>query len=249
MLFAAIDAFYPSCNLVIRDAISCCPADGMEADASHSENDVHRILASGEKVPIEGHGEICEYPLNPEPDYQAGCDYHKHHGAHVAHDVLFWCTIVILTTFELELLFVLYLLGLKKFFHHCVYIVDLFVVTVSLGLELAFHWAKNENLEVLPGILIIFRLWRFIRIGHGLVATTYEIEEHKTHLAKEHIAKLEGMVKEHGGEVPERPEKLKRKDSSDSEDSIIGVKSKLVTDALGDSEELSWRRNKMIGDN
>lgn len=66
----------------------------------------------------------------------------------------------------------------------------------------------GSAMEALPGILIIFRLWRFIRIGHGLVASTYEVQEHKTHLAMEHIAVLENRLKIYEDEIPELPKKL-----------------------------------------
>ena len=87
---------------------------------------------------------------------------------------------------------------------------DLFVVTVSLVLELVLRMLTQKYIEVLPGILIIFRVWRFVRIGHGLVASTYEIEEHKTHAAIGHIEKLEEMLKKYvdDKDIPERPEKI-----------------------------------------
>lgn len=196
----AIEAYFPSCRLVIRDAISCCPAD------DGTENDMHRVLG--------GEGDdshICTYPLI-ETINQVGCDDHKYPGVHVAHEALFWVTIVILSIFEVELFFLIYLLGPEKFFHQLIYVVDLFIVTLSLVLELLFRMASNNLAEVLPGILIIFRLWRFVRIGHGLVASTYEVQEHKTDLAMEHIEELEERMKRYnlGDEVPERPEKLRR---------------------------------------
>ena len=45
----------------------------------------------------------------------------------------------------------------------------------KVGNGLSAYMFKN----MLPGVLIFFRLWRFVRIGHGLVASTYEIEEHR----------------------------------------------------------------------
>ena len=48
-----------------------------------------------------------------------------------------------------------------------------------------------------------------------LVASTYEIEEHKTHLALEHIELLEERLKIYET-IPDWPDKLKRQ-RSDSE--------------------------------
>jgi len=175
----AIDVFFPYCMYVVRDAISCCPADSsgsyntVDGVVDDGSSDVHRLLSA-----YNGHGnDICTYPLI-ETTNTAGCDEHKWHGVHIAHEVLYWMTIVILGSFEFELILMLYLLG-KKFWSSCFYVVDLFIVSISLILELLFHWANMYEYEVLPGVLIFFRLWRFVRIGHGLVASTYEIEEHR----------------------------------------------------------------------
>lgn len=204
---SAIDTYFPMCNFVIRDAISCCPAT--HDDESHSSgSDVQRFLGGGGD---DSHGHICTDPL-AETTYPAGCDDHKYNGVHVAHEVLFWTTIVILCTFEIELLLLIYLLGPAKFFHHLVYFVDLIIVTFSLVLELIFRHASNQTWEVLPGILIIFRVWRFVRIGHGLVASTYEVQEHNMHLAMEHIEELEERLRRYE-DLPERPEKLRKSEA------------------------------------
>ena len=106
----------------------------------------------------------------------------------------------------------LYLLG-KKFCSSCFYVVDLFIVTISLVLELLFHFAHKYEYEVLPGVLIFFRLWRFVRIGHGLVASTYEIEEHRHMQAQSYIDEIEDMLKKTGcTNLPERPEHLKKEE-------------------------------------
>ena len=206
----AIDVFFPYCMYVVRDAISCCPADSssnkVDGLVDDGGSDVHRLLAAD-----NGHDNVCIYPLI-ETTYQAGCDDHKWHGVHVAHEVLFWMTIVILITFEFELLLMLYLLG-KKFWSSCFYVVDFFIVSISLILELLFHWANMYEYEVLPGVLIFFRLWRFVRIGHGLVASTYEIEEHRHMQAELYIDEIEGLLKKTGcTNLPERPEHLKKEE-------------------------------------
>lgn len=196
----AIDVYVPLCPLVIRDAISCCPG--------HHDNEyaasTMRILSVD-----DSHG-VCTSPL-VDTAYEAGCDTHKYNGAHVAHQLLFWITIVILTTFQVELCLLIYLIGPAKFFRQVFYVIDLFVVTCSLFLELLYRFGNFGELdwEILPEILIMFRLWRFVRIGHGLVASTHEIGEHKTHLAVEHIGMLEERLESHGGKLPERPDNLK----------------------------------------
>jgi len=202
ILFAelAIDVHVPSCKVIVRDAISCCPLDG----------DVTNFYQGGGG----GYGEsVCAEPLLAT-DHTAGCDPHKHHGAHVTHECLFWITISILSLFQAELLFLIYLLGMH-FFKVPLYVFDLVIVTISLVLELVFHfYLYPEVTDTLPGILIIVRCWRFVRIGHGLVVSTYEVGEHAQmeiiFSSVEHIRKLEAIIRDgkFTKELPEWPEIL-----------------------------------------
>mmetsp|Transcript_9443 Transcript_9443/g.14179 ORF Transcript_9443/g.14179 Transcript_9443/m.14179 type:complete len:325 (-) Transcript_9443:149-1123(-) len=195
----ALDAFFPLSQLVVRDAISCCPPEsGYVSSAAKEEG--HRFLGGG------GSTEICAYPLE-ETDYKAGYDYSKFPGIHVAHTALYSTTLVILSSFLLELLALVYLLGPKQFFKQVTYVVDLVIVAMSLSLEILLKHASKEVLSVIPGILIIFRVWRFVRIGHGLVASTYELQQHKLHLAVSYIEELEERVKKYEDE-PTRTAKM-----------------------------------------
>lgn len=205
----ALDAFYPSCSIIEEDAISCCPHIIEEPEGLSPTSSILRLLIEGSGG---SHDDICEEPF-VETDHPAGCDSHKHHSVHVAHDVLFWLTITILVTFELELFFFIYLLGVK-FFQVPLYVVDLVIVTVSLALELTLHLFDEEVYEILPGILILFRCWKFVRIGHGLVVSTYEVQEHEqlqiVFAAVEHFKQLENMLREKGvTDLPEWPEVVK----------------------------------------
>ena len=113
-----------------------------------------------------------------------------------------WTTVAILVTFEMELLSLIYLLGPRQFLATFMYVLDLFIVTASLALELAFHFSREELAEM-AGILILFRLWRFVRIGHGLVASTYEVQEHRAHEAHGKMEELERKLAEYEGGAPE----------------------------------------------
>eukprot|EP00985_Skeletonema_marinoi_P015623 scaffold8111_cov206-Skeletonema_marinoi.AAC.12 len=208
----ALDAFYPNCNLIERDAISCCAVG--EGGDPHVVGAVDgfvvetmRLLgAGGEKD--EHHSDLCAAPL-VETSHPAGCDDYKYEGAHIAHAVLFAFTLIILGLFEIELLLMVYLLGPKKYFSQVLYVLDLFVVTVSLALEITFRVVHQDILHDLVGILILFRVWRFVRIGHGLVASTFELQEIKMHELKHYVVEVEEMVTQCGGELPkERPSVL-----------------------------------------
>jgi hypothetical protein len=200
---AALDIYFPSCHKIVQNAVSCCPIHGDEVNA---EAGIRRFLEG----PTD-HG-ICSYPL-VDAGYEVGCDEHKFSVAHVAHDALFWTTVVILGTFEVELLLLVYLLGPEKFVHHCMYVLDLIIVTVSLVFELVLYFIGQESAAaLLPEFLIIFRVWRFVRIGHGLVASAHEVEHEKMHVAFEHVDKLEGLLRDNGVKVPERPKKLRQEE-------------------------------------
>lgn len=209
-----LDAAYPHCHVVERDGVSCCPAEEghrlLLKDVSMAEN-WFRWLAEEAVAGSDSHAggggdhhSICEPPLTELGP--AGCDDHKYPAVHTAHIVLFSLTIVILATFEIELIVLLVTLGCYLFFTHFLYVLDLVVVTVSLVLELVFKFVVNNDLLAdLTGILVFARVWRFVRIGHGLVVTTMEIETEKREAMEERMEEMERMLREVGQEVP--PEK------------------------------------------
>ena len=197
-----MDAFFPSCYTIERDGISCCPTEG-DGSTQHL-----RLLATDD----QDHS-LCEAPLI-ETKYPIGCDSHKYHGVHVAHNVLFTFTIIILVTFELELLTMIYLIGPKRFFAKFFYVVDLFIVTISLVLEVLFRSLHSQIASDLAGALIFFRVWRFVRIGHGFIASTYEMQEEKFEKWMEYVEELEILVKKSGQELPDN----KPHTDSDSEE-------------------------------
>jgi hypothetical protein len=133
----AIDAFFPKCYIVERNVVSCCPEEG-EPHAFGVA--ISRLLADKDD---NDYDELCDAPL-VETNNPVGCDDHQYHGVHVAHNVLFSFTMLILVTFEVELLTMIYLIGPKKFFARVFYVVDLFIVTVSLVLEILFRTLHNQ---------------------------------------------------------------------------------------------------------
>jgi len=208
-----MDAFFPSCHTITRDALSCCPVSGDASAFAAGHGDDHtsvttqsaesahhflmRLLSSSEGE----HHSVCESGV--ESEYPAGCDPHKYPGVHIAHNVLFSFTVGILCIFEVELFTMMYLIGPKAFMANLFYMLDLFVVSVSLALELTFKFLHNEIASELIGILIFFRLWRFVRIGHGFFASSHELAEEKMEEVEEYVEELEKMVKDLGGKLPE----------------------------------------------
>ena len=48
-----------------------------------------------------------------------------------------------------------------------------------------------------------------------MIASTYEVEEHKTHLAVLHIEDLEERLRRCGNEIPDRPKQLRTSETDD----------------------------------
>mmetsp|Transcript_8116 Transcript_8116/g.9305 ORF Transcript_8116/g.9305 Transcript_8116/m.9305 type:complete len:258 (+) Transcript_8116:228-1001(+) len=82
------------------------------------------------------------------------------------HKVFYGISLAILSTFEIELIFLMFILGLYGFFRNFAYILDLLIITFSLVLEVMLH---NTESGAAVGLLILARLWRFVRISHGIL--------------------------------------------------------------------------------
>lgn len=185
-------AEYPSCDLIKRDGVSCCPA------ADGGQGSGHRLL--GESMYQRGlaavgseHHSLCAAPLVEAADAIIGCDEHKWAAVHTAHTALFACSVAILSLFQVELLCLVVVLG-ADFFFNPLYVVDLIVVTLSLTLELVLFSLGQEHQADLVSALIFARVWRFMRVAHGLLASAHEISHH-------HIEDLEDSVGELDSEL------------------------------------------------
>jgi len=171
----ALLASYPACFLVVRDAISCCPLpDGGEVEAA-ADAAGHRFLAEDGSHSEEDHLTCSDPSLYPFEEYGATCDPHKWHRVHTAELVLFCFTMTILSLMMLELLLAAAALTPCIFFRQVFYAADFIIIAVSLALEGSFHYMGQNTAQTVSGILIFIRMWRFVRIGHGIVEVTHEI--------------------------------------------------------------------------
>lgn len=187
-------AAYPSCQIVVRDAINCCPVipsvDGTEQflEGTNNEGVQHAdgAVNEGHRRHFErflsesgGHeAEICAHGggfLEASPQNEAGCDPHKWSSVHAAETALFGVTMAILGLMFMELNLSMVALKPTIFFRQFFYAIDYFVVAVSLVLEATFKSLGDDYLQSLTGALIFFRIWRFVRIAHGIVTVTAEI--------------------------------------------------------------------------
>lgn len=82
---------------------------------------------------------------------------------------VYWISIVILSIFLVESV-ILFVVKPIRFFLDKGRMLDFLVVVISLTLELVF---ENSNVG---GLVVIARLWRFTRIGHGVYEEANECE-------------------------------------------------------------------------
>lgn len=184
-------ASYPNCSIISRDAISCCPF-GANADGHQG-----RLLSAGSE------NSICEAPLEVT-GYEAGCNSHKYPAVHDTEVVLFALTMFILGVFFVHLAVEMVVLTPCVFFRNFVYVFDLVIVCTSIALEIVFVVFEEEALSSLLGLLILGRVWRFVRISHGLVEVTSEITSHRYKELLAYTAELEKICRDHDIVLPEQ---------------------------------------------
>jgi len=188
-----LSATYPSCKTIERDAISCCPI------VEESHGDEHLRFLAGSKS--DHH--YC--PEGFEQGSVVSCDGHKWHNIHVTEEVLFYLTITILSLFFIELSTSIIILTPCVFFKQFFFLADFVVVTVSLVLELVFHFVHEKIISSLVGLLVIARIWRFIRIGHGLIEATHKWSQHEQRKHSKYVEELESICRRSNLEMPKKP--------------------------------------------
>merc|ERR1712093_958419 len=72
------------------------------------------------------------------------------------------------------------------FYRNFFYTADFVVVSAAIALEIALM--SKPELQDIIALIMLIRVWRIVRIGHGLYTTTHEAE-HK------HAGELESQVK------------------------------------------------------
>lgn len=137
-------------------------------------------------------------------------------------------TLIILSLFMVELILLISALTPCVFFKQVFYVLDLFIVTVSIGLEVTFHKIGDDQAAAYSGLLVMARCWRFVRIGHGLIEATAELTSMRYEKIVEMAEELELQVAAH-------EKKLKEGDDTWSETESLrefAEKSKILLDAI-----------------
>jgi hypothetical protein len=106
-------------------------------------------------------------------------------------------------------------LGPCVFFRQAFYLLDYFIVSTSIALELTFYFLSDETVQSLVGLLVVFRIWRFVRIGHGLIEVTAELSHRKFAVLLSYAEELEDILRQNELDVPETEEIRSIKNESD----------------------------------
>jgi len=93
-------------------------------------------------------------------------------------------SIAILSLFTLEQMVRLIVFGFR-YFAHLWHALDAFIIVASLVLEAVLRGAAQETVS----LLVIFRLWRLVRILHGTAETM--MLDHESKLEKHHEVEKE----------------------------------------------------------
>lgn len=105
-------------------------------------------------------------------------------------------------------------LGPSAFFRQVWYSLDYIIITVSMTVELLFHFDGGDiGLSSLAGMIVFGRIWRFVRIGHGIVEVTTEYTHQRYGDLLEYAEKLEAEMKKNELPIPKPPKSLHRKSS------------------------------------
>ena len=276
-----LSASYPTCNLIIRDCINCCPTittildtvaqaaattvaatttTANDEGGAQEEDDPTRLLLVQRYLEVDDeqqHGSFCDIDgtgsYEENLDISSSCDPYKYENIHEIEGILFYMTITILSIFLIELNIQMIVIGPIIFLKQGFFTLDYIIVVISFILEMSkkFLWEKEASEEVdgdmggddghdetimvasMIEIIIFTRIWRFVRIGHGIAEITVELE-HETHShhtshnehsssnnntttmeqLQDYVGKLESIIKDNGLELPT---KEKEEENADSE--------------------------------
>jgi hypothetical protein len=135
----------------------------------------------------------------------------------------------------------MYVEGFIEYLQHPFYLVDFFVITVSIALEVAvlggFSKAGHQF-----GLIVLARIWRFVRVGHGV----YEVVHGSSEL-REQIEDLEERKQYKQSELDDYHdnfEKLKLSDPHPQGNEVLAIASAFLETRLKtmSSNELSRER-------
>jgi len=132
-------------------------------------------------------------PHHPETNEVLQCDTREGHRAHHLAHTCHMLSIPILVFFMVEILLKLWV-NPEHFMASFVHKLDLVVISISLLIDVVIipyieshdvYQEKAKDFEIVAGLLILSRSWRFVRIFHGFFEEYHTIEERTAKEKKE----------------------------------------------------------------
>jgi len=99
---------------------------------------------------------------------EVDCSSSRPYGVKSTLGILYVASLMVLIIFEIEINLMIVTLGPLQWLRNISYIFDWSIITMSLVLEILLHETEDQSIS---GALIFARVWRLIRIGHGLFLT------------------------------------------------------------------------------
>merc|ERR1712151_1037345 len=94
--------------------------------------------------------------------------------------------------------------GIRQFFGNIFYVIDFIIVMMAVA-EVVIFSLDDHVKESLSGFMMLFRLWRFVRIGHGIVSADEAIDTYlgRSHELETENQELKMLLVKNNVEVPE----------------------------------------------
>eukprot|EP00877_Chromochloris_zofingiensis_P010874 jgi/Chrzof1/603/Cz01g22030.t1 len=129
----------------------------------------------------------------------AHCQFHLSHTLERVLDAIAWISVSILMVFILEFIALVSLFG-RAWLHIWVHWLDISVVVVSFIMELVL---RSSALKEVVALLVVFRLWRLIRIVHATEEILHLEHENKSARVEARIQDLKRQLAERDAQVQE----------------------------------------------
>lgn len=122
--------------------------------------------------------------------FYPGCpDEERPDAVETAEEAFSWTSIAILSIFTIEILLKLFVFGVS-YFKNWLHFLDAAIIITSLILECVLRGIAQETVS----LLIIFRLWRLVRVMHAVADVQGDVEKEKLERHHEEMQQLQAEL-------------------------------------------------------
>merc|ERR1719296_502253 len=95
-------------------------------------------------------------------------------------------------------------MGVRQFFGNIYYTFDFIIVSVSVIEVIIFSFDDHFE-DSLAGFMMLFRLWRLVRIGHGVLSVDETLDTHLGHTnsLETQNRELKMLLRKNNVEIPD----------------------------------------------